>query len=81
MELTMGRVFGPNTEWPRVSFCDIQVNVNDISLSEGVSLAFRRSLRLPEVVHAALIKADWIPLLYSCERSCMDCMYYCSPMI
>ncbi len=61
MGLTSGRVFGPMTEWLRVSFCDIHVNVKDIF----------KSLELPEVVHAALIKADWIPLPPSCERSCM----------
>ncbi len=35
----------------------------------GVSL---KNLELPEVVDTAPIKADWIPLHWSCERSCVN---------
>ena len=55
----------PNDELPRISFCGIQEDVKDISLSGRVSLTVLRTLKLTEVVHAALIKADWIPLSYS----------------
>ncbi len=79
MELTSGRVLGPMTKWPRVSLSDIQMNVEDISLGGRVSLAVLKSLKLSKVVHAALIRADWIPLPCSCicERSCMG---YSCPM-
>ncbi len=62
MELTCGRVLGLVTEWLRFRLCDKQMNMKDISLESIVSLATLRSMRLPEVVDAALVKADWISL-------------------
>ncbi len=61
MRLTSGGVIGQMTECLGLD-CLKQVNVKDIFCKRRVSLATLRSLRLPEVVNAVLVKADWIPL-------------------